>query len=104
MGPPRTADGLAGDQGHDARQHAIGRHEQPAFAQHFDEAGRTRRTSRTLRRYPLPFDIDERNSWLVLVFAIFDSSSSMASTGESGVRTFLRTHTRLRSSFGSSSS
>src|SRR5580765_851131 len=57
-----------------------------------------------LRRLQLlvPLLIDARKSWLVFVFDIRDSSSSIASTGESGVSTFLRTHTRLRSSFGMS--
>ena len=35
-----------------------------------------------------------------LVLPIFDSSSSIASTGDSGVSTLRSTHTRLRSSFG----
>src|SRR5512134_2946395 len=52
----------------------------------------------------LPAAIDDRNSLLVLVLAIFESSSSIASTGERGVSTFRSTHTRLRSSFGRSSS
>jgi hypothetical protein len=46
-------------------------------------------------------DIAARKFWLVLVFAIRDSSSSIASTGDGGVSTFRSTHTRLRSSFGS---
>jgi hypothetical protein len=41
---------------------------------------------------------------LFLVFPIFDSSSSIASTGESGVSTLRSTDTRLRSSSGSRSS
>ena len=45
-------------------------------------------------------DIDARKSSFVLVFDIFESSSSIASTGDSGVSTLRSTHTRLRSSFG----
>src|SRR5215207_7229166 len=51
-----------------------------------------------------PFAIDPRKSALLLVFAIFERSNSMASTADSGVRTLRRTQTRLRSSFGSRSS
>ena len=45
-----------------------------------------------------------RNSPLVFVLPIFDSSSSMASLGERGVSTLRSTQTRLSSSFCSSSS
>jgi len=64
-------------------------------------------TVSTRRSGPLPYfplAIAPRNSALPFVLAIFESSSSMASVGESGVRTFRRTQTRLRSSFAMSSS
>jgi hypothetical protein len=51
-----------------------------------------------------PFAMAPRNSALFLVLPIFDSSSSMASVGDSGVSTLRSTHTRFRSSFGMSSS
>src|SRR5437867_10880543 len=57
-----------------------------------------------LRLYVFPLDIEARKSWLVLVFDMRDSSSSIASTGDSGVSTLRRTQTRFRSSFGSRSS
>src|SRR5262249_37060649 len=53
---------------------------------------------------PLPFDMAARKSELLFVFPILDSSSSIASTGDSGVRTLRSTQTRFRSSFGISSS
>jgi hypothetical protein len=46
-----------------------------------------------------PLDIEARKSWFVLVFDIRESSSSIASTGDSGVSTLRSTHTRFRSSF-----
>src|SRR5262245_53288562 len=57
-----------------------------------------------IRLQAFPLLIDERKSAFVFVLAIFDSSSSIASTGDSGVNTLRSTQTRLRSSFGSSSS
>src|SRR3990167_5052444 len=54
--------------------------------------------------YDFPAAIAARNSAFVLVLLIFDSSSSIASVGESGVSTFRSTQTRLSSSLGSSSS
>ena len=52
--------------------------------------------------YRPPLAIEPRNSALLLVLPIFESSSSIASTGESGVRTLRSTQTRLRSSLGMS--
>ena len=55
------------------------------------------------RRYPI-FCIAARNSALLFVLPILSSSSSIASTGDSGVSTLRSTQMRLRSSFGMSSS
>ena len=49
-------------------------------------------------------DIELRNSALALVLVKRLSKSSMASTVESGLKTFRRTHTRLSSSGGRSNS
>jgi hypothetical protein len=49
------------------------------------------------RCYPI-FCIAPRKSTLVLVFPSLSSSSSMASTADSGLSTLRSTHTRLRSS------
>src|SRR5207248_11164728 len=51
--------------------------------------------------YPL---IAAKNSAFPLVLLSLSSSSSMVSTGESGLSTLRRIHTRFSSSFGSSSS
>src|SRR3954464_3583251 len=62
------------------RRHGIGR---PSFA------------ARLLGRpYVLPEAIAARNSPFVLALPIFDSNSSIASVGESGVSTLRSTHTR----------
>jgi|SRR5215470_3491428 len=49
-------------------------------------------------------DIDARNSVLDFVFVSRLSNNSIASTVESGLSTFRRTHTRLSSSAGSNNS
>ena len=54
--------------------------------------------------YDLPPLIDDRNSWFVFVLPIFERSSSIPSTGDRGVSTLRRTHTRFRSSLGMRSS
>ena len=56
-----------------------------------------------VRLYPI-FCIAERNSVFPFVLPILSSSSSIASTGDSGFSTLRSTQMRLRSSFGMSSS
>src|SRR5687768_15862839 len=54
-------------------------------------------------RYPI-FCMAERNSVFPFVLPILSSSSSIASTGDSGFSTLRSTQMRMRSSFGISSS
>ena len=60
------------------------------------------RDTRRMHRYSEL--IFARNSLLALVLPILSTSSSMASTGESGFSTRRKTQMRVRSSFGISSS